>query len=91
MPAADDIRDQPRPSAGQPEGSLFQDGVAPVPQREPQAEALVDIAEASEGILTPPVCTRTGVIVGEVVPCGAVCALVLPHGAALALAHVRTP
>jgi hypothetical protein len=31
--------------AGQPEDALFQDRVAPVPQGQPQAQPLLDVAE----------------------------------------------
>ncbi len=40
--------------AGQPEGALLQDRVAPVPQRQPQAQALLDVAEPGQAVLTPP-------------------------------------
>ena len=39
--------------AGEPEDSLLQDRVAPVPEREPQAEELLDVREAGEPVLPP--------------------------------------
>src|SRR5215468_4991150 len=37
--------------ARQPEGALLQDRVAPVPQRQPQAQALLDVAEPGQAVL----------------------------------------
>ena len=54
--------------AGEPEDPLLQDRVAPVPEREPEAEALLDVGEAGEPVLSPPVGPRPGVIVRQVLP-----------------------
>src|SRR4029453_9566693 len=77
--------------AGQAEHPLLEDGVASVPQRQAQAEPLLHVAEAGHAVLTPPVGARPRVVVREVGPGVAVGAVVLPHRAPLALAHVRTP
>jgi hypothetical protein len=63
--------------AGQPERTFLQDRVAPVPQRQAQAQPLVDIAESGQAVLPPPVGPRSRVIVGQVIPCVAVGAVVL--------------
>jgi hypothetical protein len=36
--------------AGQPEQPLLEEGVAPVPQREPEAEPLLDVAEPGQRV-----------------------------------------
>ena len=77
--------------AGQAEWPFFQDRVAAIPQRQAQAEALLDIAEAGQGVLAPPVGTRPGVVVREIVPGLAVGAVVLADRAPLTLADVGPP
>ena len=77
--------------AGQPEGPLLQDRVAPVPQRQGQAQPLVDVAEPGQPVLSPPVGPGPRVIVRQVVPGFAVGAVVLPDRAPLPLADVRPP
>ena len=73
------------------EHPLLENGIAPVPQRQREAETLPVVRDAAEAVLTPPIGPRTGLIVGEVVPGVAVLAVVLAHGAPLALAQVRPP
>src|SRR5215470_5696612 len=77
--------------AGQPEGAFLQDGVAPVPQRQPEAHALLDVAEPGQAVLAPPVGTGTCVVMRQVAPGLAVRAVVLADRAPLALAHVGPP
>jgi hypothetical protein len=43
--------------AGQAEGALFQDRVAAVPQGQPEAQPLLDIAEPGQSVVAPPVRT----------------------------------
>ena len=76
---------------GQPEEPLLEDGVAPIPQSEPQAQPLLDVAEAGQAVLTPPVRPGPGVVVREVVPRRAVLAVVLADRSPLALSDVRAP
>src|SRR5262249_29710633 len=76
---------------GQPEDALLQDGVAAVPEREPEAKALLDVAEAGQAVFAPAIRARAGVVVREVLPGGAAGAVVLAHSAPLALAQVRAP
>ena len=75
----------------QAERPLLQDRVPPVPQRQGQAQPLLDIAEPGQAVLTPPVGPRPGVVVRQVVPRVAVGAVVLPDRAPLPLADVRPP
>src|SRR6185312_14751364 len=67
------------------------DRVTPVPQREPETEPLLDVAESGQAVLAPPVRSGSGVVVREVCPGLAVGAVVLPNGAPLPLADVRPP
>ena len=77
--------------AGQPESPLLQDRVAPVPQRQGQAQPLLDVAEPGQPVLAPPVGPGPGLVVRQVIPGVAVGAVVLPYRAPLPLADVRSP
>ena len=77
--------------AGEPEHPLLEDRISTVPQRQPEAQPLLDVTEAGHPVLAPAVGARAGVIVGERVPCLAIGAVVLAHRAPLALAEVRAP
>src|SRR5262249_26725475 len=65
--------------------------VASVPEREREAEAPVVVADAEETVLAPTVRAAPRVVVREVVPRGAVRAVVLADGAPLALGQIRAP
>ena len=75
----------------QPESALLQYRVTAVPQRQPQAQALLDVAEAGQAILAPPVGAGTCMVMRQVAPGLTVRAVVLADRAPLALAHVRPP
>src|SRR5262249_21592302 len=77
--------------AGQPERPLLEDRIPAVPQRQAQAQALLDVAEPGQAILAPPVGAGPGVVVRQVGPGLAVGAVVLADGPPLALAQVRAP
>ena len=77
--------------AGQAEDPLLEDRVAAVPEREREAEPLLDVGEAGQAVLAPAVGPRAGVVVREVVPRLAVGAVVLADRAPLPLAQVRAP
>ena len=77
--------------AGQPERALLQDRVPAVPQRQAQAQPLLDVAEPGQPVLAPPVGLRPRMVVRQVIPRVAVGAVVLPHRAPLPLADVRSP
>ena len=53
---------------GQAEQPLLEDRVAPVPQRERQAQPLLVVADPGDAVLAPPVGARARLIVGEVRP-----------------------
>ena len=78
-------------AAGQPEDPLLQDRVAAIPERESEAEPLLDVREAGQTVLAPAIGARAGVVVRQVVPGGAAGAVVLAHGAPLPLAQVGAP
>src|SRR5580704_16781588 len=77
--------------AGQPERALLQDRVPPVPQRQAEAQPLLDIAEPCEAVLTPPIGPGPRLIMRQVIPGVAVGTVVLPHRAPLPLTDIRPP
>src|SRR5215471_15792264 len=78
-------------AVAQSEQPFLEDWIAPVPQRQREAEQLAVIGDAGEPVLTPPVCTVLRVIVGEVVPGVTVGAVIFAHGSPLPLAQIRSP
>ena len=78
-------------AAGEPEHALLEDGVAPVPQGQGQAQALVEVADPGHAVLVPAVGAGAGVVVGEGVPGAAVRGVVLPHRAPGPLGEVGAP
>src|SRR5688500_11164436 len=77
--------------SGQAEEALFQDRVAPIPQRDGEAETTLAVADAEEPVLTPAIRPAAGLVVREVVPDVAVRRVVLAHGAPLPLGEIGTP
>ena len=77
--------------SGEPEKAFFQDGVAAIPQRQRKAKVLMAVADAGNPVFAPAIGARAGMVVREVVPGGAVRAVVLANGSPLALAQVRSP
>src|SRR5690606_30363403 len=78
-------------TAGEAEHALLEDRVLAVPQRQGEAERLPFVADAGHAVLVPPVGAGPGVVVREVVPGGAVLAVVLPHRPPGAFSQVRSP
>src|SRR5262249_29584303 len=78
-------------AAGEAEEALLQDRVLAVPHRDREAEQLVAIADAGDAVLVPAVHARARLVVREVVPRGAVGAVVLAHRAPGALGEVGPP
>ena len=77
--------------AVEPEEALLQDGIAAIPQRQREADALVPVADAADAVFAPAVGARARVVVREILPRGAVRAVILAHGSPLALAEVGPP
>lgn len=77
--------------AGEAEEALLEDGVAPVPEREREAEALLIVADTGQAVFVPTVGPRAGVVVGEILPGASTGAVVLAHGAPGPLGQVGAP
>ena len=78
-------------AAGQAEHAFLEDGVALVPEREREAEALVVVGDAQDAVLAPAVDAGAGVVVREKIPRLAGGAVILAHRAPLAFAQVGPP
>ena len=77
--------------AGQAEQPLLEDRVAPVPQREREAQPALAVADAEQAVLAPAVGAAARVVVREVVPAVAVGRVVLAHRAPLPLGRGTAP
>src|ERR1022692_4091722 len=77
--------------SGQAERALLQDRVGAVPQCQPQAQPLLDVAEPGQPVLASAVGTGAGVLVRQVAPRLAVRAVIFADRPPLALADVRSP
>src|SRR5262245_23617550 len=77
--------------SGQSEYAFLQNRIAPVPQRQGEADDLVPVADPGNSILAPAIGSRSGVIVRKKLPGGSARAVVLAHRAPLALGKVRPP
>jgi hypothetical protein len=77
--------------AAESEQALLQDRIAPVPQRDREAQARLTITDAEDPVLAPAISATARVIVREVVPRVAVGRVILAHRAPLSLGEVRTP
>ena len=77
--------------AGEPEEPLLEDRIAPVPQGEREAQAALPVGDAEQTVLPPAVGAAARLVVGEILPAGAVGGVVLAHRAPLALAEIRPP
>ena len=74
--------------AAQAKQALLQNRVLPVPKPQAEAEQLLVVAEAGQGLLAPAVGAAAGLVVGGVVPGVAAGRVVFAHGAPLPLGHV---
>ena len=73
------------------ECALFQDRIAPVPEREGEDKQLVSIADSGHPVFAPSICSAASHVVGEVIPGVAVGAVVFADGSPRALGYVRSP
>src|SRR5262249_28482593 len=76
---------------GEAEEPLLQDRVAPVPERECEAETLLAVGNAGDPVLAPAIGARARLVMAEVIPGVAVSAVVLADRAPLPLAQIRSP
>ena len=78
-------------AVGQAEQALLEDRVLAVPEREREAEPLLVVGDAGQPVLAPVIRPRARLVVAEVIPGIAVLAVILAHGAPLALAQSKGP
>jgi hypothetical protein len=78
-------------AAGQAEDALLDDRVPLVPEREREAQLLVEVADPREAVLAPAVGAGAGVVVRKVGPGVAVGAVVLADRSPGAFAEVGPP
>ncbi len=71
--------------------AFFQNGVMFVPERERQIELAVVVAQAGQAVVAPAVSAAASMVVREVIPGGAVAAVIFADRAPLAFAGVCTP
>src|SRR5258708_39785873 len=76
---------------GQPKEAFFQDRIAPVPERQCEADLLVAVAYSRYSVFTPTVGPVALVIVRQAIPVGAIWTVVLAHISPGALTHIRPP
>src|SRR5581483_8494940 len=76
---------------GQAEQAFLENGIAPVPQCEREAEPALAVGDAEQAVFTPTVCLAAGVVVRKVVPAIAVRGIILPDRAPLAFGEVGAP
>src|SRR5580658_6698083 len=77
--------------AGQAEQPLLEDRIAPVPQCQPQAQALPQVAKTGQTILAPAVGAAARVLMRKVFPRIAVRTVVLAYRGPLALGQIGAP
>jgi len=75
----------------EPEDTLLEDGVLPVPQGQGKAEPLLVVGDAGDAVLAPAVSARAGMIVREEVPGVTPLAVVLTDRAPLPFTEVGSP
>jgi hypothetical protein len=76
---------------GKTECPLLEDGVAAIPQRQRKTQPLLDVAEARQPVLAPPVRPRARVVMRQVAPRIPIGTVVLSNCAPLTFAQVRAP
>ena len=78
-------------AVGQSEQTFLEDGVACVPEGQRKAESLVMIGKSGDAILAPPVGATAGMIMGQITPRVAVCAVIFTYRPPLPLAKIGSP
>src|ERR1700730_13758969 len=76
---------------GPPEQPLVEDRVAAFPQRDAEAEKQMVIAKAADPVFAPAIGPAARMVVREIIPGGAVLAVILAHRSPLAFAQVGSP
>src|SRR5271157_1171463 len=75
--------------AREAEDPLLQDRISTIPERKCETHSLLKVTDSRETVLAPTVGARSRMVVREVLPGRTVRAVVFPHCAPGALAHVR--
>src|SRR5580704_11359870 len=70
------------------EDTFLQERVAPIPEGQRETESLQSAAKAGEAVLVPAVGARARMFIGKILPCLAVGAVILSHGAPGTLADI---
>src|SRR5215510_3117144 len=78
-------------AVGESKEPLFQNRIALVPESQGKAESLLVIRDAAQPVFAPSIGARAGLVVWEVVPSGAIVAVILSHRSPLAFAKIRSP
>src|ERR1700722_2803427 len=76
---------------GQTEQPLLEDRVAAVPQRQTHAQEEMLVAKSGDPIFAPAVGAAARVVVRQVLPGGAILAVILTHRAPLPVADIGPP
>src|SRR5712671_565138 len=76
---------------GQPEQPLLEDRIAAVPQRKTEAEQQLVIAKAADPVFAPAIGPAARMVMREIIPGGAVLAVILTHRSPLAFAEIWPP
>src|SRR5262249_10628547 len=74
--------------AGEAEPPLLQDRIAPVPQRDGEADAPLAIGDAKQAVFAPAIGAAAGLVVWEVVPARSPLRIVLAHRPPLACGEI---
>ena len=75
----------------QAEQAFFQDGIAPIPQRQREADPLVAVADPADAVFSPAIGARARMVVREIFPGRPVRAVIFADGAPLPLGEIRSP
>src|SRR5882672_3295942 len=75
----------------QAEQTLFEDGIAPVPKRQREANPLVAVADPGNPVFSPAVRARPCMLVRKIFPRCPIRTVIFPDRAPLPLAQIRPP
>ena len=78
-------------AAGEAEQALFQNRVAPIPERERETKPALTVGDAEQPVLAPAVSAASSLFMGKIFPARAARRIVLTHRGPLALAEIRSP
>src|SRR5262249_19116794 len=78
-------------AVSEPEKAFLENRVVAVPERQRKAKPGFLVADAKQTIFTPPLCTRTGVIMWKVIPGSAALTVILANRTPLPVTQVGSP